>query len=72
MFMQTHQYISYLKEVFQNIHSRFLDVPEHLQNHSESEDDTDTTIPRIPTRQDHLKRNILSGLGGIVMPILEV
>ena len=30
MFMQTHQEILYLKEIFQNVHSRCLDALDHL------------------------------------------
>ena len=42
------------------MHSRFLDVLDHLQNHPASVDDTDTTTLGTLTGQDHLKRSILS------------
>ena len=67
VFMQPHQEISYVKEIFQNMHWRFLDALDHLQNHWASVDGTETTTLRIPISQDYLKRSLLSGLGEIVI-----
>ena len=64
MFMQTHQEILYLKEIFQNVHLPFLDTSDHLHNHTTSIDDTKTTIPRTPTSQDHLKGEIIMSIFG--------
>ena len=61
-----------LKEIFHNVHSRFLDALGHLQNHPVSMDDTETTTPEAPTSQAHLKRSILSRLGEIVLSIFGV
>ena len=57
MFMQTHQEILHLKEIFQNTHSRFLDALDYLYNHPASTNDTETATPRAPTSQDHSKRS---------------
>ena len=67
MFMQTHQDILYLKDIFHNVHLRFLDALGHLWNHPALVDDTKTTIPGVPNSQYHLKRIVLSGLGEIAM-----
>ena len=56
-------------ERFQNVHLKFLDAPDHLQNHLASVDDTETTSPSTPNSQDYLQRNILLGLGEIAMSI---
>ena len=32
MFLQTHQEVLYLKEIFQSVHSKFLNTLDHLQN----------------------------------------
>ena len=69
--MQTHQEFLYLKKICWNIHLRFLDALDHLQHHSASEDDTETTPPCTPTGQDHLKRSVPSELDGIVMSIFR-
>ena len=61
------QEILYLNEIFQNVHLRFLDALDHLQNHPTSMDDTEMTTPRTQNSQDHSKRSILSGLGEIEM-----
>ena len=69
MFMQIYQEISYLKVIFQNVHSRFLDALDHLQNHATSEDDSESRTRRTPITQGYSKRSILSRLGKIVMSI---
>ena len=56
MFMQTHQEILYLKEIFQNIHSRFLDALDHLLNHPSSVAGTEKTTLRTHTMHD--KRSV--------------
>ena len=53
MLIQTHQEIIYLKEIFQNVHSKFLDTIDHPWNHPASVDDTETTTPKTPTSQVH-------------------
>ena len=52
MFLQT-QHILDLKKVFQNIHSKFLDILDHLWNDNVPVDDTDITTTKIPTSWDH-------------------
>ena len=49
MFMQNQQENLYLKKIFQNVHSRFLDALEHLQIHPASVDSTKTTTPGTTT-----------------------
>ena len=71
MLKQTHQEIIFLKEIFQNVHLRFLDAIDYLWNHPASIDDTETTAPKNPTGQGHSKRSVLSGLGEIVMSIFR-
>ena len=48
MFLQTHQEIFYLREIFQSVYSRFFDASDHLQNHPASVDDIETTTPKTP------------------------
>ena len=43
MFLQTYQEILCLKEIFQNIYSKVLDILGHLWNHPASVQDTKTT-----------------------------
>ena len=69
IFLQTHQEILYLIEIFQSVHSRFLDFLDHLLKHPALVDDTETATPTTSTSQDYSKRSILSGLGEIVMSI---
>ena len=69
MFLQTHQDILYLKQIFQDIKSKYLDALNHLQNQPASVDNTETTISQTPNSQDCSKRSILSGLGQIVVTI---
>ena len=40
IFLQTHQEALYIKEIFQNVHFKFLDALDHLQNHPKSVDDS--------------------------------
>ena len=47
--------ILFLKETFQNMHSRFSDTLYHLWNHPESMDDTETATLKTPTSHDHSK-----------------
>ena len=58
----------YLKEIFQNMHLRFLNASDPQCNHPASVDDTETTTPRTSTSQDHSK-SILSRLGKTEMSI---
>ena len=69
MFMQTHQEMLYLKEIFQNMHSRFADALDHLLNHPAPVDDNETPTSEIPDSQDCPKRSIPSELDEIVTSI---
>ena len=55
MFLQTHQEILYLNEIFQNIHSKFLDILDYLQNHPASVGYSEAATSRICTSWDHSK-----------------
>ena len=48
MSLQSQQEILYPKEIFQSVHSRFLEALDHLQNHQASGDDIETTTPETP------------------------
>ena len=67
MFIQTHQEILYLKEIFKNVHLRLVNALDHLQNHCASIDNAKTTTPRAQNIHDHSKRSLISELGKIVM-----
>ena len=43
--LQTHSEVSYLREMFQSVHSKFLDTLDHLQNHPAEVKDSETAIP---------------------------
>ena len=67
MFMETHQEILYLEEIFQNMYLIFLNLLEHLQNHHPAlVDDSETTTSRTPTSLNHLKRNSASSFSFFV------
>ena len=66
VFLQAHQEILYLKEIFQNIHSKFLDALDHLWIHPISVGDTYDTASRV-SNGSGLTESILSVLGKIVM-----
>ena len=51
---QIHQEILYIKEVFHNIHSKFIDALDHLQNNLTSMDDWDANL----TIQDEVLNNL--------------
>ena len=48
MFLQTNEKILYLKRIFQNMHSGFLDALDHPWNDPASVDDTETTAQELP------------------------
>ena len=57
--LQTHQGILYLREIFQSMHSRFLDALDHLWNHPASFDDIATTTLKTPTSDVYFIRGCL-------------
>ena len=69
MFLQTHQEALYFGEIFQNVHFKFLNVLDHLQNHSATVEDAEATSLLVPTNQDYVQISVLSGIGEIMMSI---
>ena len=53
LFVQTHHKILYLKEIFQNIQSQFIETLDHLQKYPTLVDDSKATTPSGPISQDH-------------------
>ena len=52
MFLLTHQEALYLKEIFQNVHSKFFDTLDHLWNHPEVVEDSEAIAVQVPTSQN--------------------
>ena len=55
-FCITHVEILYCKEIFQSVHSRFLNALDHLQSHPGSVDNIETTTFETSTSHDYLKK----------------
>ena len=49
MVLQAHQQAVYIPDIFYNVWSKFLDVLDHLQNHSDEVEDTETTASPTST-----------------------
>ena len=69
MILQRPQEALCLREIFQNVHLRFLGIIDHLQIYLAAMEDSETTTPKVSTSQDQLKQSFLYGIGEIAMSI---
>ena len=51
-----HIKVLYVKEIFQNIHYKFLNVLDHIWNNPASVEDSETTTTWVQNSQDHSKK----------------
>ena len=54
MLLQMHEETLYLKEIFQNMHVKFFNMPDHT-SHPTSVNNSKATTPRVLTSQNHSK-----------------